>query len=40
MFIMRNTLRNLDGIIERKEITPAERVGIVRIAQGIMATVF
>ena len=39
-FIMRGALRTLDGIADRKEYQPSDRPGIIRIAQGILATVF
>ncbi|WP_435022259.1 M28 family peptidase [Tundrisphaera sp. TA3] len=40
LFLMRNCLRVIDGIEERRAMTPAERTGIVRVAQVVLFTVF
>jgi hypothetical protein len=39
LLLMRNTLRNLDGIIARGSITGAERAAMVRAAQIILVSV-
>ena len=40
VFIMNNTLRSLDAIMERGVITPEERTGMVRAARIILLSIF
>ena len=36
---MKNTLRNLDGVIARQAITPEERIAMVRMARLFLISV-
>ena len=40
MFLMRNTIRSLDAIVERGEITPGERTGMVNVARIVLVSLF
>ena len=39
VFLMKNTLRNLDGVIARQAITPEERIAMVRMARLFLISV-
>jgi hypothetical protein len=38
VFLMNNTVRSIDGMLERRAITPAERTGLIRVARLLLVS--